>query len=176
MNMLRKEEFYTIEDIYTLPDGERAELIDGEIYYMAPPSTKHQALLMDLSYQIKDYIKHNNGKCDVLPAPFAVFLNKDDLTYVEPEISVISDHNKLDEKGCHGAPDWIIEIVSPSSKAMDYFRKLIKYKNAGVVEYWVVDPERKITTVYNFESDGMEEYPFDENVPVGIYEGFVIKI
>ena len=69
MNMLRKEEFYTIEDIYTLPDGERAELIDGEIYYMAPPSTKHQALLMDLSYQIKDYIKHNNGKCDVLPAP-----------------------------------------------------------------------------------------------------------
>ena len=176
MNMLRKEEFYTIEDIYTLPDGERAELIDGEIYYMAPPSTKHQALLMDLSYQIKDYINHNNGKCDVLPAPFAVFLNNDDLTYVEPDISVICDHNKLDEKGCHGAPDWIIEIVSPSSKAMDYFRKLIKYKNAGVVEYWVVDPERKITTVYNFESDGMEEYPFDENVPVGIYEGFVIKI
>ena len=173
---LQQEKNYTIEDIYALPDGKRAELIDGRIYDMAPPSTKHQLLISKLNQKIANYIDEKGGNCMVLPAPFAVFLNKDDLTYVEPDISVICDHNKLDEKGCHGAPDWIIEIVSPSSKAMDYFRKLIKYKNAGVVEYWVVDPERKITTVYNFESDGMEEYPFDENVPVGIYEGFVIKI
>lgn len=176
MNMLRKEDLYTIEDIYTLPDGERAELIDGEIYYMAPPSWKHQHISGYLYNQIYNYIRDNNGQCEVLAAPFAVFLNKDDLTYVEPDISVICDHNKLDDKGCHGAPDWIIEIVSPSSKAMDYFRKLIKYKNAGVIEYWVVDPEKQITTVYNFKSDSMEEYLFGEDVPVGIYEGFNIKV
>lgn len=176
MNLLRKKELYTIDDIYTLPDGERAELIDGEIYYMAPPSWTHQRIISKLNQVIANYIDSNNGDCHVLPAPFAVFLNQDDITYVEPDISVICDESKLDDKGCHGAPDWIIEIVSPSSKAMDYFRKLIKYKNAGVTEYWVVDPDRKITTVYNFKSDSMEEYPFGEDVPVGIYEGFNIKI
>lgn len=176
MNMLRKEEIYTIDDIYALPEGERAELLDGEIYYMAPPSTTHQTLVMDLSYQIKDYIKHNGGSCKVFPAPFAVFLNQDDMTYVEPDISVICDGSRLDDKGCHGAPDWVIEIVSPSSRAMDYFRKLFRYKEAGVAEYWVVDPERKITTVYSFAGDKMEEYPFGESVPAGIYEGFEIKI
>ena len=72
MDALRKEEIYTIDDIYALPDGERAELIDGKIYYMAPPNTRHQTLVMDLSYQIKDYIKRNNGECNVFPAPFAV--------------------------------------------------------------------------------------------------------
>ena len=143
---------------------------------MAPPSWTHQKISGKLYQVIANHIESKNGECEVLAAPFAVFLNDDNKNYLEPDISVICDHNKLDEKGCHGAPDWIIEIVSPSSKAMDYFRKLIKYKNAGVVEYWVVDPERKITTVYNFESDGMEEYPFDENVPVGIYDRFTIKV
>lgn len=82
---------YTMDDIYALPDGERAELIDGKIYYMAPPNTKHQTLVMELSYQIKDYIKRNDGGCRVFPAPFAVSLNKDDKNYVEPDISVICD-------------------------------------------------------------------------------------
>lgn len=92
---LRKEEIYTIEDIYALPEGQRAELIDGKIYYMAPPNTRHQMLVMDLSYQIKDYIKRNNGECDVFPAPFAVFLNENDKNYVEPDISVICDKDKI---------------------------------------------------------------------------------
>lgn len=176
MDALRKEDIYTIEDIYALPDGERAELIDGKIYYMAPPNTKHQRLVSDLHYQIKDFIKRNNGECEVFPAPFAVFLNGDDINYVEPDISVICDKDKITDKGCHGAPDWVIEIVSPGNKPMDYFTKLFKYRAAGVREYWIVDPSKERITVYSFERETMEEYSFGEDVSVGIYEGFSIKI
>lgn len=176
MDILKKEELYTIEDIYALPNGERAELIDGKIYYMAPPNTRHQALVMDLSYQIKDYIRHNNGECSVFPAPFAVFLNENNKNYVEPDISVICDKNKITDKGCNGAPDWVIEIVSLGSKQMDYYKKLFQYRTAGVREYWVVDPERELVTIYNFEKDSMEEYSFDKEIPVGIYEGVSLKI
>ena len=143
---------------------------------MAPPNTKHQMLVMDLSYQIKDYIKRNKGECNVFPAPFAVFLNENDKNYVEPDISIICDKNKITDKGCNGAPDWVLEIVSPSSKQMDYFKKLFMYRTAGVREYWVVDPERNLVTVYDFEKDSMEEYSFDKEIPVGIYEGFSLKI
>jgi len=97
MGALRQEDIYTLEDIYALPDGERAELIDGKIYYMAPPNTRHQRLVSDLHYQIKDFIKRNNGECEVFPAPFAVFLNDDDINYVEPDLSVICDLSKLDD-------------------------------------------------------------------------------
>ena len=176
MDTLKKEELYTIEDIYALPNGERAELIDGKIYYMAPPNTRHQALVMDLSYQIKDYIRHNNGECSVFPAPFAVFLNENNKNYVEPDISVICDKNKITDKGCNGAPDWVIEIVSLGSKQMDYYKKLFQYRTAGVREYWVVDPERELVTIYNFEKDSMEEYSFGIDIPVGIYEGVLLKI
>ena len=176
MNVIRKEDTYTIEDIYALPEGERAELLDGRIYYMAPPNTKHQRLVNYISTEINLYIRNNNGSCEVFPAPFAVFLNKNETNYVEPDISVICDTSKLDDKGCHGAPDWIIEIVSPSSKQMDYYKKLFKYRTAGVREYWVVDPDRSIVTVYNFKADTMIEYPFGEGISVGIFEGFSVKI
>lgn len=176
MDALIKEEIYTIADIYALPEGERAELIDGKIYYMAPPSTKHQTLVMDVSYQIKDYITHNNGECNVFPAPFAVFLNENDRTYVEPDISVICDKNKITDKGCNGAPDWVIEIVSMSSKSMDYFTKLFKYRASGVREYWIVDPIKQRVTVYFFEKESVEEYSFGTDISVGIYEEFSIKV
>ena len=175
-NVVRKEKSYTIEDIYALPEGERAELIDGQIYYMAPTNTKHQRLVNYLSTEINLYIRNNNGSCEVFPAPFAVFLVKNEKNYVEPDLSVICDPSKLDDKGCNGAPDWIIEIVSPSSRQMDYYKKLFKYRTAGGREYWVVDPDRNIVTVYNFEADTMIEYSFDEDVPVGIFEGFSVKI
>ncbi|MDE7310888.1 MAG: Uma2 family endonuclease [Eubacterium sp.] len=172
-----KEKVYTIEDIYALPDGERAELIDGQIYYMAPPSLTHQTLLMSLSKKIANYIDRNKGKCHVIPAPFAVFLNKDDdKTYLEPDIAVVCDPEKLDEKGCYGAPDWIIEIVSPGNKPMDYFTKLFKYRTSGVREYWIVDPMKRMVIVYRFEKETMEEYSFEEHVPVGIYDNFSISV
>ena len=165
-----KNEGYTIDDIYALPDGKRAELIDGLIYDMSPPSFKHQKILSFLHIEIGNYIRENNGSCEVIPSPFAVFLNKDNKTYVEPDISVICDKNKLDDCGCNGAPDWIIEIVSPSSKRMDYMTKLFKYRSAGVREYWIVDPMKDRIIVYNFEADDIFEYTFADKIKVGIYE------
>ena len=150
---LLKEDIYTIKDIYALPDGERAELIEGKIYDMAPPSAAHQRILIALSTAIYNYIDNNNGSCSVYIAPFAVFLNEDDKNYVEPDISVICNPDKLDDKGCNGAPDWVIEIVSPSSQRMDYMIKLFKYRTAGVREYWIVDSLKNRITVYNFEED-----------------------
>lgn len=176
MDVASTLESYTIEDIYALPEGERAELIDGKIYYMAPPSTRHQRIISDIHYRIKDYIIKNNGECEVLPAPFAVFLNKDNKNYVEPDISIICDKDKITDKGCHGAPDWVIEIISPGNKEMDYFKKLFKYQAAGVREYWIVDPIKEMVMVYRFEKETMEEYSFGEDIPVGIYEGFSIKV
>lgn len=173
---LRKEEVYTIGDIYALPDGQRAELIDGKIYYMAPPSRTHQKISWKLHQTIANYIDSKGGQCEVYAAPFAVFLNKDNINYVEPDISVICDITKLDEKGCHGAPDWIIEIVSSGNKPMDYFTKLFKYRNAEVREYWIVDPTKEQIMVYRFEKETMEQYSFGEDVPVGIYEDFSICI
>ena len=176
MDVARKLDSYTIEDIYALPDGERAELIDGKIYYMATPTRTHQRMLLSLSRTIADYIDSEGGNCEVNIAPFAVFLNDDDKNYVEPDISVICDPSRLDEKGCHGAPDWVVEIVSQSSKPRDYMTKLFKYRAAGVREYWIVDPEKQMVTVYGFEKDMVEQYDFGEDVPVGIYEGFFIKV
>jgi len=169
-----QEKEYTIDDIYALPDGERAELIDGQIYLMAPPNTRHQALLSELHGIIHHYIKSKNGECKVFPAPFAVFLNKNDAKYVEPDISVICSKDKLDDKGCHGAPDWAIEIISTSSKRMDYHIKLFKYRTAGVREYWIVDYDKNRITVYNFESEDTQEYTFSDSINVGIYDDLTI--
>lgn len=104
----------------------------------------------------------------------AVFLDASNEIYLEPDISVICDKNKLTDEGCHGAPDWIIEIVSPSSRPMDYNKKLLKYGTAGVREYWIADPEKKRIMVYNFEHDTVEEYSFLDKVKVGIYEDLEI--
>ena len=172
---LTQEKTYTIEDIYNLPEGTRAELIDGQIYYMAPPSRTHQRICGELYYLIKDYIRKKNGSCEVYVAPFAVFLNKDDTNYIEPDISVICDPAKLDDKGCHGAPDWIIEIVSPGNPEHDYFSKLYKYRLAGVREYWIVDPRMKTITIYFFEGDiWAKQYTFSDAVPSNIYDDLTI--
>lgn len=171
---LPQERIYTTEDIYNLPEGTRAELIDGHIYYMAPPTRRHQQILLSLSRSIADYIDQNTGTCEVDIAPFAVFLNKNDKNYVEPDISVICKKDNLSDKGCMGAPDWIIEIVSPGSRRMDYFVKLFKYRTAGVREYWIVDPEKNRILVYSFESEDTMEYSFSDSVPSGIYTDFSI--
>ena len=120
------------------------------------------------------YIMEKRGTCKVIPAPFAGYIKNDDHNYVEPDVSVICDPDKLDEKGCHGAPDWVIEIVSPSSKAMDYISKCALYEKAGVREYWIVDPKEKTIMVYDFEQGTSREYAFSDQVKAGIYEDLFI--
>lgn len=174
---LRQEKTYTIEDIYSLPEGQRAELIDGKIYNMAPPVRIHQKLISELTQSIGQYIKSNGGNCDIYPAPFAVFLNDDNRNYVEPDISVICDKGKLNEKGCNGAPDWIIEIASPSTSSLDYGIKLFKYRTAGVREYWIINPATRTVNVYDFESEKRtDQYPFEEPIPVCIYKELTIQV
>lgn len=172
---LLKTKTSTLQDIYTLPDGQRAELLHGRLYMMAPPNTTHQRLVHMLAWTIENYIRANQGICEVFPAPFAVFLNADEETYVEPDLSIVCDPKKIDEKGCQGAPDWIIEIVSPSSRKMDYYIKLSEYSSAGVREYWIADPVKKIILVYDLEQeDAPVLYHFSDTVKVRIYEDFEI--
>ncbi|MDE6844486.1 MAG: Uma2 family endonuclease [Lachnospiraceae bacterium] len=162
---------YTVADIEALPVGERAELINGEMFMMASPTLTHQDILGWLNMTIRMYITNNKGECKILPAPFAVYIKDDIHNYVEPDISVICDKEKLDEKGCHGAPDWVIEVVSPSSRHMDYERKLSLYEAAGVREYWIVDSEQRNVTVYGLEhKEGPKIHFFSERVKAGIYE------
>lgn len=174
---LAQEKVYTIEDIYSLPDGERAELIDGQIYYMAPPKRIHQQINGRLYRTIADHIDSKHGECEVYIAPFAVFLNADDKTYVEPDISVICDKNKLDDYGCNGAPDWIIEIISPSTEQMDYGIKLFKYRSAKVREYWIVNPSKQTVMVYDLEHErDTKQYSFHDTIPVCVFPDLKIDI
>ena len=126
--------------------------------------------------EIYNYIRTHGGKCETFAAPFAVFLNTeaDDRNYVEPDISVICDPKKITEKGCNGAPDWIIEIVSPSSRRTDYYTKLFKYRTAGVKEYWIVDPEKSRIMVYSFTANSGNEYTFSDTVTPSIYDDLEI--
>ena len=174
---LAQEKVYTIDDIYALPDGERAELIDGKIYNMTPPKRIHQKLVAQLTKLIGNYIEAKDGDCEVYPAPFAVFLNADGKNYVEPDISVICDRDKLDEYGCHGAPDWVIEVVSPSTQKMDYGIKLFKYRTANVREYWIVNPMTCVVNVFDFEHDEKtQQYRFQDDIPVCIYPDLTINV
>ena len=168
---------YTMKDIYALPDGQRAELIDGQMYMMAPPNTRHQRLVSELTITIGNYIRSKAGNCIIFPAPFAVFLNKDEQNYVEPDLSVICDKEKIDEKGCNGAPDWIIEVVSPGTSRMDYGIKLFKYRAAGVREYWIINPKTRTVNLFDFENETRSnQYSFDDTIPVCIYDDLKINI
>ncbi len=168
---------YTSEQYWNLPDGQRAELIDGRLYAMAPPSRIHQEIITGLVSAIHSHIKKNNGPCKVYPAPFAVNLDAEDKNWVEPDISIICDPDKLTDRGCEGAPDWIIEIISPGSRRMDYLTKHILYANAGVREYWIVDPMKKHTTIYQFEKDDAPAIiDFDRTIEVGLWDGLCINI
>ena len=145
-----KQAYHTIDEILALPEGVRAELIDGKIYYMAAPTRTHQQILVEMTYLVVDYIKKHHGQCQVYPAPFALYLHADNSIYLEPDLTVVCNPDKLDEKGCHGAPDWVVEIASPSSYKLDSSLKLVKYRDAGVREYWLILPDQQCVDVYTF--------------------------
>ena len=174
---LLKDDHYTSKDYWNLPEDERAELINGKFYAMAPPNRIHQQLVMGISNTLQNYIHQNHGNCKVYPAPFAVNLDADDKNWVEPDVSVICDPNKLTDCGCSGAPDLIFEIASPSSRKLDYGLKNMIYLQAGVREYWIVDPAKEKVVVYYYEDDVAPMiYSFSQDIPVGIYPGLTINI
>lgn len=174
---LPKETFYSSEDYWNLPKGERAELIEGQLYYMAPPSRIHQKLIGELYHTIKKHIESQNGLCEIYFAPFAVNLDANDQNWVEPDISVICDPDKLTDRGCTGAPDFIIEIVSSGSCKMDYIIKSRLYFESGVREYWIVDPKKEQTTIYQYENDVAPIiFPFHQTIQAGIYQHLHINI
>ena len=150
---LPQPQLISIEDYESLSEDIRAEIFDGQIHCMAGPSQTHQTILLELSSTLNTFVKKKNGSCRVFPAPFDVKLNDNPLTIVQPDIMIVCDQNKLDGKRCNGAPDFIIEIVSPGNSSDDYVKKLYYYKNYGVREYWIVDPNRRTISVNYFEGD-----------------------
>ncbi|MBO6297629.1 MAG: Uma2 family endonuclease [Lachnospiraceae bacterium] len=175
MDVLKMEDTkYTIRDIEKLPHGLRAELIDGDMYMMAPPNRAHQKIISWLVTDINNHIREKKGKCEVYPAPFGVYLEDDEENFVEPDISVICDTTKLKDDGCHGAPDWILEIISPASKKYDCFIKMEKYRKCGVREYWIIDPKTETIRVFRYETNEIKEYTFKDQIQVGIYEDYTV--
>jgi len=175
MEAMKKDRRYTYEDYMSWPEDERWEIIDGVAYMLAAPNVAHQGISFELCGQIRDYLK---GKpCRAFAAPFAVRLSAD--TVMEPDISVICDASKLsDGKACVGAPDMIIEIMSPSTPAKERVLKFNKYLQAGVREYWVVYPDSKSVSVYTLK-DGQyvaNEYADSEVVPVQVLKGCTISL
>lgn len=168
----KKQGEYTIEDYYGLPDDVRAELIDGEIYDMSAPQVVHQVLSFQIHRRLAEFVAKKKRQCLPLYAPIDVQLDKDDKTMVQPDILVLCNREKLKKRVIYGAPDMIIEILSKSTCKKDAFVKLEKYLDAGVHEYWVVDPDRKKVVVYDFEhSPTTVIYGFEEQVPVRIFGG-----
>lgn len=166
----------TLEQYMALPHDIRVEVFDGTIHNMSSPSQAHQTILTELLFSIRSYIQKKEGVCSVFPAPFDVKLSDKPLTIVQPDIMIVCDKDKLDGSRCNGAPDFIIEIVSPSNPSDDYIRKLYYYKNYGVKEYWIVDPMRKSIMVHYFEGDILSvPYTFDSSIKVNIYEDLYIN-
>lgn len=163
---------YTVEDYHALPDECRVELIDGTFFTMEAPSTVHQILLTAVWRPLDAYIRKNKGRCLAMLAPVDVQLDEDDKTMMQPDIMVLCDRDRLRKKGIWGAPDFVAEIASPSTRRHDSVRKLAKYRAAGVREYWIIDPDRMKITVYDFEDGNVPVlYGFDVQIPVGIFGG-----
>jgi len=175
---------YTFADVLTWSEDDRIEIIDGEAVMMAPPSRAHQKALMELSAQLHEYLK--GKKCEVYPAPFTVRLfeeatdHPEDVdTMLEPDISVVCDHSKLDDSGCKGAPDLVMEILSPSTRRHDRLTKFNLYQRAGVREYWIVDPTDKSILVFVLEDGRYSAKDFgtaEDNLRVNILEDCTIDL
>jgi Uma2 family endonuclease len=179
---------YTYADYLAWADDKRRELINGVVYDLfGAPTRLHAKISLNLSFLFKWFIKKRKGKCEIYYAPFDVRLPKygeitDDRIYtvVQPDICVICDPEKLDEKGCLGAPDLIVEVQSPATAKRDLNEKFNLYEHAGVREYWVVFPKDQALTVFLLQEDGLFDqgttYEYEGKVPVSIFDGLEIDL
>lgn len=175
---------YTFADALTWSDDERAEIVNGEPAMMAPPTTAHQLISGEIFQQLGNYLE--GKKCRAIPAPFAVRLFEKDGespedvdTMVELDITIVCDPSKLDKHGCKGAPDMVVEILSPSTQRHNRLVKLGLYQRAGVREYWIVDPDSSTVQVF-LQQDGslqlQEVYYQHGMAKVNVLEGCFIEL
>ena len=180
----QEKQSYNYADYLVWDESERIELLDGQPIMIAPPSRVHQKISMEISRQLANFLQ---GKpCEVYSAPFAVRLferesdNPEDInTVFEPDISVICNKNKLDAKGCKGAPDMVIEILSPSTARNDRLVKLNQYQRAGVRLYWIVSPEEKTVQTYLLQNGNFvlgEIFTPQDIAKVDILDGCFIEL
>ncbi len=174
---------YTYEDLRKSDARGRFELIEGVVYDMTPaPATEHQRILRDIGYQVQGFLK--GKKCELFLAPFDVLLPAGDepdalvKTVVQPDIVVVCDSGKITPRGCRGAPDWIVEILSPATAGKDQILKKRIYEKAGVREYWVVHPTDRTIMVYRLQKSKLtfvETYDDQAELKVICLPGFVLK-
>lgn len=168
----KKQGEYTLEDYYALPDDRRAELIDGVIYDMTAPAWSHQDIAGEIFHQLKKYKEENKLDCFPGIAPIDVQLDRDNRTMVQPDVIILCDKRLNRNRVVYGAPEFVLEVLSPSTRSKDQLIKLNKYYNAGCKEVWIVDPESRNIMVYDFTSDRWPDiYTFDDEVPVAISGG-----
>lgn len=170
----KKQGEYTLEDYYALPDERRVELIDGVIYDMSAPTLLHQLIGGKVFVMIQSFIEKNGGKCLPLYAPVDVRLDCDDKTMVQPDVLILCDESKRTKRYIMGAPDFCLEVLSKSTRRKDCIKKLQKYTDAGVKEYWIIDPYAKTLLVYHWKDDYTPHmYPLTGKVGLELYDGRV---
>ena len=180
--LIKEDPYYTYADYkeWELDEGERFELMNGEAYAMSAPSTIHQIVSRELFGQFYNYLK--DKPCQAFYAPYDVrlFYEKDesDDTVLQPDLVVVCDPEKLGKEGYHGAPNLVIEILSPSNSVIEMYSKLELYESAGVPEYWVIDPQKKVVKVFRLNKDRYESILLeaDDTLESTMFPGFVIPL
>lgn len=167
----RQQGEYTLEDYYNLPEDKRFELIDGVIYDMTAPSSMHQLIAGFFYNQFFNHITANKGGCLPMISPLDVQLDCDDRTMVQPDVIIVCDRSKVINRCVYGAPDFVLEVLSKSTRRKDMIIKLNKYMDAGVREYWMIDPEKQSVMIYDFANDNFRHITgFAETVPVAVLD------
>ena len=163
---------HTLEEYLALPEEQRVELIDGVFYDMAAPTTLHQLIGGFLYKKLLDHALAHKGPCIPLMSPVDVQLDEDDKTVVQPDVMIVCDRSRFRNGRIFGAPDFLVEVLSPSTRKKDMQLKLYKYANAGVREYWMIDPDKKTIVVYDLEHEELPViYGFEDKIPVTVWEG-----
>ena len=172
-NTLSKEPLHTMKDYYALPEDQRVELIDGVFYDLGAPRVDHQLILGELYLLFRECADQHDMPCEVLLSPCDVRLDRDEYTMVQPDLLVLCKGIDVHAVRIEGAPDLAVEILSPASRMKDMILKLHKYQNAGVREYWIIDPKHRTVTVHFFDTEEYDpkKYDFTDTIPVGISGG-----